>query len=265
MNTHYNKISIHSTDEDSVATLQTVFERAGIIDSTYQNDTNSISSDQSVLIISDKGEKSFFEDRLKEMTKGLDDGTLLNGFIWNPKSKQKSSDNFESLISAHLSRNISYSTEAFVIRFVEDVIKTLETRTEENIKNNGTHMSVFYSVLDNQVGEDVTSMLSDIFTVNKIPVDISDDSSTIESLSKLALEANLCVVIFDQQKEWSELFTQEIWKKIGGVSSGVPILLIGSDANEPSKLSIPNVTVAEAGRDLLALEIKIQYDSLTQE
>ena len=265
MDSHYNKISIHSTDPDSVAVLQTVFERAGIIDATFSNDINAISTDQSVLIISDKGERSFFEEGLAEMTKGLEDGTLLNGFIWNPKSKQKTTEGFESLISSHLSRNISYSREAFVIRFVEDVIKTLETRTEENVKNNGTHMSVFYSVLDNQVGEDVTGMLSDIFTVNKIPVDISDESSTIDSLSKLALEANLCVVIFDQQKEWSELFTQEIWKKIGGVSSGVPILLIGSDSNEMSTLSVPNVTVAEAGRDLLALEIKIQYDSLTQE
>ena len=260
----YNKISIHCTDNDSVNLVQKVFERAGIIDASFENDSNGISSEQSVLIISNEGEREFYENHLIEMTKGLDEGTLLNGFIWNPYSKNKA-EGFESLISSHLSRNISYSREEFVIRFVEDVIKTLETRTVENIKNNGTHMSVFYSVLDNQIGEDVTGMLSDIFTVNKIPVDVADETSTIDSLSNLALEANLCVVVFDQQKEWSELFTQEIWKKIGGVSSGVPILLIGSDSNDRSTISIPNVTVAEAGRDLLALEIKIQYDSLTQE
>lgn len=263
MDNNYNQISIHSTDQESVNVLQKVFERAGIINAEFTNDNNAISNDQSVLIISELGDRNFYEDQLNQMTKGLDEGTLLNGFIWNPKAKENA-EGFESLISSHLSRNISYSRESFVIRFVEDVIKTLETRTDENIKNNGTHMSVFYSVLDNQVGEDVTGMLSDIFKVNKIPVDISDESSTIDSLSKLALEANLCVVVYDQQKEWSELFTQEIWKKIGGVSSGVPILLIGSDTNEKSTVSIPNVTIAEAGKDLLALEIKIQYDSLTQ-
>ena len=103
-----------------------------------------------------------------------------------------------------------------------------------------------------------------IFKINKVPVDISDEKSNINNLSTLALEAKLAVVVFDQQKEWAELFTQEIWKKIGGVSSGIPILLIGTNSNEPSKISIPNVTLAEAGKELLSLEIKIQYDSLTE-
>ena len=97
-----------------------------------------------------------------------------------------------------------------------------------------------------------------------LTVDISDEKSNINNLSTLALEAKLAVVVFDQQKEWAELFTQEIWKKIGGVSSGIPILLIGTNSNKPSKISIPNVTLAEAGKELLSLEIKIQYDSLTE-
>ena len=104
-------------------------------------------------------------------------------------------------------------------------------------------MSIFYNVLDNNVGEEVSEMLSDIFKINKVPVDISDEKSNINNLSTLALEAKLAVVVFDQQKEWAELFTQEIWKKIGGVSSGIPILLIGTNSNEPSKISIPNVTL----------------------
>lgn len=264
MEKFYNDISLHGSDPKSVALLQSVFERAGIIENDFVNDTNGISSNQSVLVISENGDQKFYENQLNLMTKGIEEGTLMNGFIWNPFAKEKA-EGFESLISSHLSRNISYSREPFVIRFVEDIIKTLETRTEEDTKGNGTNMTVFYSVLDNQMGEDVTGMLSDIFSLNKVPVDIADESSTIESLSKLALEAKLCVVIFDQQKEWAELFTQEIWKKIGGVSSGVPILLIGADTNTKSEISIPNVTVGEAGRDLLALEIKIQYDSLTQE
>ena len=53
-------------------------------------------------------------------------------------------------------------------------------------------------------------------------------------------------------------------EKIGGVSSGIPILLIGTDSKEESKISVPNLKIASASKDLLALEIKVQYDELVQ-
>ena len=259
-----NNISFHGEDQEKIETLQTVFKRAGIIDQNFKNDSDTIGKDQSILVITENGDLKKYNTYLKKMNAGLEKGSLSNGFVWYPKNETKSKEGLESLISSHLSRNILYSRESFIIRFVEDVIKNLETKTVETIKGDEKNMSIFYNVLDNNVGEEVSEMLSDIFKINKVPVDISDEKSNINNLSTLALEAKLAVVVFDQQKEWAELFTQEIWKKIGGVSSGIPILLIGTNSNDPSKISIPNVTLAEAGKELLSLEIKIQYDSLTE-
>lgn len=54
------------------------------------------------------------------MNAGLEKGSLSNGFVWYPKNETKSKEGLESLISSHLSRNILYSRESFIIRFVED-------------------------------------------------------------------------------------------------------------------------------------------------
>ena len=50
------------------------------------------------------------------MSAGLEKGSLPNGFVWYPKNKKKSKEGLESLISSHLSRNILYSRESFIIR-----------------------------------------------------------------------------------------------------------------------------------------------------
>ena len=141
----------------------------------------------------------------------------------------------------------------------------METEQKNDNNNQKKDLSVFYNIFDDQIGSDTCDMLTDIFDINKISVDNSENDLDLNIFSTLALEAKLIVIIFNQNKEWAEIFAQEIWKKIGGVSSGIPILLIGSSSGDQSKISIPNITCVEVAKELLALEVKVQYDSLIKE
>lgn len=264
INKHLEMISFYGTKNEHLNDLQIIFERAGIAGQYFDlDDTNSIAGN-SILVISEKAKFDDYKNLLTKLVGAAEDGSLKNGFIWYPNLKSNQNESIESDISNYLSRNINYSREQFAIRFVEDVIKTLETRTEDTSSSANSNMTIFYNVLDSELAQDPINMLKDLFSINDISVDFTDNSSTIDSLSNHALDAQCTVVLFDKQKEWAELFTQEIWKKIGGVSAGIPILLIGTNSTEKSTLTIPNVTITEAGSDLLALEIKVQYDSLTQ-
>ena len=262
MNTLFKKMSLFGDDKEQTYTLQKVFERAGVIDENFKSNNTNISEGLSILIVNENGDLNNYETLLKKMNSGITNGSLKHGFIWHPESKFENKGKLESLISSHLSREITYSRHPFVIRFVEDVIKTMETEQKNDNNNQKKDLSVFYNIFDDQIGSDTCDMLTDIFDINKISVDNSENDLDLNIFSTLALEAKLIVIIFNQNKEWAEIFAQEIWKKIGGVSSGIPILLIGSSSGDQSKISIPNITCVEVAKELLALEVKVQYDSL---
>tara|TARA_Y100000992_G_scaffold301407_1_gene272228 strand:+ start:1252 stop:2049 length:798 start_codon:yes stop_codon:yes gene_type:complete len=259
------ELSLFGEDNDQIKLLKKVFERAGIIAEDFKNSNRNIDEGLSILIIKQNANLKKSESYLKEMSSGIKNGSLTHGFIWNPESKIKSSEKLESLISSHLSRKITYSRNPFVIRFVEDVIKSLENKLEKPSNFEEKNISIFYNVLDGEIGTETSNMLSDILEINEISVNSSDNTFNINDFSNFALEAKVIVVIFDQQKEWAEIFSQEIWKKIGGVSSGIPILLIGTESSQKIKIAIPNITIVEVAKNLLALEIKVQYDSLVKE
>ncbi len=258
------KISFDGEKCDQINLLQKVFERAHFLNEKTNDKNGDFEKKQSILIISKSGDISKYESYLKKMNSELDEGTLSHGFIWYPDALLERKGELESLISTHLSRKITYNRNSSVIRFVEDVIKTLETDQEKNIKNENKNMSIFFNILDNEVGSNTCEMLSEIFKINSVVVDSSDDSLDFNDFSNFALEAKVIVVIYDDQKEWAEIFTQEIWKKIGGVSSGIPILLIGTDSSKKSNISVPNLTVVTVSKELLALEVKVQYDELSK-
>ena len=262
MTTLLPKISFDGEKCDQVNLLQKVFERAQVLNEKISDKNEDIEKEQSILIISKIGDIGKYESYLKKMNSELDEGTLSHGFIWYPDAILERKGELESLISTHLSRKITYNRHSSVIRFVEDFLKTVETDLELNVNKEEKHLSVFFNILDKEVGDETSEMLTDIFEINKISVDSSDENLDIDVFSNFALEARLIVIIFNNQKEWAEIFSQEIWKKIGGVSSGIPILLIGTDSDERINVSIPNVSVANAAKELLALEIKVQYDSL---
>ena len=264
MPTMLTKLSLLGDNKKQTNFLQKVFVRAGILDENFKNNIEEIDEGQSILIVKNEGDLNKYRSYLKKINAGIDIGKLSHGFVWFPDSKLKNNENLESLISSNLSRKITFSRHQSVIRFAEDVIKTLETDQEKNIKNENKNMSIFFNILDNEVGSNTCEMLSEIFKINSVVVDSSDDSLDFNDFSNFALEAKVIVVIYDDQKEWAEIFTQEIWKKIGGVSSGIPILLIGTDSSTKSNISVPNLTVVTVSKELLALEAKVQYDELSK-
>ena len=264
MSTMLTKLSLLGDNKKQTNFLQKVFVRAGILDENFKNNIEEIDEGQSILIVKNDGDLNKYRSYLKKINIGIDIGKLSHGFVWFPDSNPKNNENLESLISSNLSRKITFSRHQSVIRFAEDVIKTLETDQEKNIKNENKNMSIFFNILDNEVGSNTCEMLSEIFKINSVVVDSSDDSLDFNDFSNFAFEAKVIVVIYDDQKEWAEIFTQEIWKKIGGVSSGIPILLIGTDSNKKSNISVPNLTVVTVSKELLALEVKVQYDELSK-
>ena len=257
-------LTLLGDNKELIILLKKVFHRAGLIDENFKSDNNNIEKGQSILVIEDSVELKKYESYLKKFNSGIDSGELNHGFLWTPNSNTENNGELESLISTYLNRKITYSRHNSVIRFTEDVIKTLEIEIEKEIKNNNVNLSIFYNIIDKDIGSNTCEILLDIFKIHKVPVDSSNPNLNVNKFSEIALEANVIVIVFDNQKEWAEIFAQEIWKKIGGVSTGIPILLIGTDSKEESKISVPNLKIASASKDLLALEIKVQHDELVK-
>ena len=66
MGTKNNNISFHGEDQEKIENLQTVFQRAGIIDENFKNDPDTIGKDQSILVITENGDLEKYNTYLKK-------------------------------------------------------------------------------------------------------------------------------------------------------------------------------------------------------
>ena len=167
-------LTLLGDNKELIILLKKVFHRAGLIDENFKSDNNNIEKGQSILVIEDSVELKKYESYLKKFNSGIDSGELNHGFLWNPNSNTENNGELESLISTYLNRKITYSRHNSVIRFTEDVIKTLEIEIEKEIKNNNVNLSIFYNIIDKDIGSNTCEILLDIFKIHKVPVDSSN-------------------------------------------------------------------------------------------
>ena len=193
-------------------------------------------------------------------------------FIWTPalpgnEQYESSQEDFINEVRNNISLNMVYSNVDSPIQFVEDIrsISFVEEKEVFSVKN--TDVFLICNQLDEKEAAEIGEMLSDIVPVEKLNIIQDSDIDYPEFCSQQMGKSKLAVVYFKQSADWALPFAQMVWKKTGGASAQTPILLIGDEdpgSNSNKTLKAPKVISMIAAGELIPLEIKVQFDKLTE-
>ncbi len=194
-------------------------------------------------------------------------------FVWYPenainKTLDENQEIFINKVRNNISGNMVFSDNLSPIIFVEDVLSVMKNREQKTYEINATEIYFIYNQIDQEEADDITDLLSSIADIEKLNVVQNSDEDYSELVAAQMKESKLTVVYFKKTADWAVPFVQQIWKKIGGASSGNQILMIG-DANTPENaektLSLPNVESRIISGELIPLEIKVLFDRINND
>jgi hypothetical protein len=141
---------------------------------------------------------------------------------------------------------------------------------QKEVKNfdvSSADIFLIFNEVDEGEAKEIVDLLSDVIDVEKLNIVQDNDLDYAELCSQQINQSKLAVVYFKETADWALPFTQQIWKKVGGASSHTPILLIGDEdpsSNHGKKFNAPKIISLVLSGELIPLEIKVQYDKLTQ-
>jgi hypothetical protein len=143
-----------------------------------------------------------------------------------------------------------------------------EIEEKEVFKLNATDIFFICNQLDEKEANEISDLLSDIIPVERLSI-IQDSEIDYSELCQQQIgKSKLAVVYFKESGDWAIPFVQQVWKKIGGASSHIPILLIGDeepDSNSTKIFKAPKVLSLVVAGELIPLEIKIEFDRIMEE
>ncbi len=108
-------------------------------------------------------------------------------------------------------------------------------------------------------------MVADVIEVKKIEITLSDDVDYSELVVQQIKKSRMVVVYYKYASDWALPFVQQVWKKVGGASSNVPILFIGDSNIKDNQLinfEAPKVISQVVSQELIPIEIKVQFDKI---
>lgn len=193
-------------------------------------------------------------------------------FIWKPTDnnyilKDKQQEEFINSIRNNIFRNMIYTNHESPVMFTEDIRSIMHS--EKQLNYNAKEIEVFF--IHNEIDEDsvknIVEMLNDVVSLQVISIVLNSNTDYSELISQQIAKSQLTVIFFKRSVNWALPFTQQIWKKIGGASSGSNILLVGDASHEQNtkiNFQAPNVSFLAISSELIPLEIKVQLDKLTQ-
>lgn len=166
-----------------------------------------------------------------------------------------------------LSKNMHFSNAASAINLVDDLRSLLEKRREVVFEVTPTDVFMVSNELDDSEASEILDLLRDILPVESLSIVQDSDTDYSEFCKQQISRSKLAVVYFKESSDWALPFAQQVWQKIGGASSPTPILLIGDDdpdSNRDKKLRAPKVISLIVSGELIPLEIKVQYDKVSE-
>ncbi|NJO90966.1 MAG: hypothetical protein HC831_19890 [Chloroflexia bacterium] len=193
-------------------------------------------------------------------------------FIWHPAFIANASDNddqdeFISSVRQGIMHNMIYSSRDSVVSFVEDIRSVMYGGTPEHFDVDKADIFFIYNGIDLESANEILSMIADVMDVKKLEIILSEDIDYSELVAQQVRKSKLVVIYYKDTADWALPFVQQVWKKTGGASSPVPILFIG-DSNIPLNSSIefeaPNVVSQLVSQEIIPIEIKVQFDKLSE-
>jgi hypothetical protein len=256
--------------------LPITLNRAGFVFEDSQPATEQIADSSCAVQIIGKSyqrtgnNSSLSEEHFNEIKKRVEKDENYKGFIWLPGNIDYSDADKEQLdfinrLQFQLSNNMVLSRAPSAVQFVEDVRIILEQLPTKTYETHPTDVFLICNQVDEKEAMVVQKMLSDIIQMVKLTIVQDSDLDYEEFAAQQMSVSKLSVVYFNKGADWAIPFSQQIWKKIGGASATVTMLLIG-DSNNPAnagkKFTAPRVTSALTPNDLIPLEIKVQFDTV---
>ncbi len=193
-------------------------------------------------------------------------------FIWMPSEfnySKLSGDktNFINKIQNHLSTNMTLSRVPSAIQFVEDVRLVLEEQTTQKFDTTPTDVFLIFNETDDAEAVKIENMLSGILKFTKLKIVQDADIDYEEFASQQMNVSKLSVIFYKNATEWALPFVQQIWKKVGGAASKSQLLFIGDDSvqSNNAQFTAPKVISVSIPSQLMALEIKVQFDKINEQ
>jgi len=191
-------------------------------------------------------------------------------FIWHPASifnDYQEHDDFISAIRQGIMHNMIYSNRNSVVSFVEDIRSVMYGGRPEQFDVENVDIFFIYNALDQEEALEIISFLDDVVILKKLEIILSADIDYSELVAQQIKKSKMVVVYYKNTSSWALPFVQQIWKKVGGASSSIPILFIG-DANvlqnESVEFEADMVISKLVAQEIIPIEIKVQFDNLTQ-
>lgn len=191
-------------------------------------------------------------------------------FIWHPefiskKEIESEQDEFIKSVRHRIHQNMIFSNRNSSIAFVEDVRAVMYSGKPNQYDIENADLFFIYNELDADPANEIIDLIADVVEIRKIEITLSDDVDYSELVSQQIKKSKMVVVYFKRTSDWALPFVQQVWKKVGGASSGVPILFIG-DANIAENAAVnfsaPGVISQVVAQELIPIEIKVQFDKI---
>ena len=208
-----------------------------------------------------------------EAKKALAEKPGFKVFVWNPVLKEglaidEMQNAFLKEVRNNIVKNMVFSNVSSPIQLVEDMRSITEIEEQAVFKLNATDIFFICNQLDEKEASEIADLLSDIIPVERLSI-VQDSEVDYSALCQQQIgKSKLAVVYFKESADWAIPFVQQVWKKIGGASSHVPILLIGDeepDSNTTKIFKAPKVLSLVVAGELIPLEIKIEFDRIMEE
>jgi len=200
-------------------------------------------------------------------------GTEYKVFIWHPefiseKEIEPEQDEFIRSVRHRIHQNMIFSNRDSSIAFVEDVRAVMYSGKPNQYDIENADLFFIYNELDADSANEIIDLIADVVEIRKIEITLSDDVDYSELVVQQIKKSKMVVVYFKRTSDWALPFVQQVWKKVGGASSGVPILFIG-DANIAENIQTefvaPGVISQVVAQELIPIEIKVQFDKIETE
>ncbi len=193
-------------------------------------------------------------------------------FIWQPASianriNSAEQESFVNNLRNGISMNMIYANHESPVLLVEDIRSIMQYENKHNYNLKQTDVFFIYNEIDEDAVKNITDLLGDIVSMQLLSIILNSEKDYSEYVSQQIDKASLTVIFFKRTTKWALPFVQQVWKKIGGASSDSKIVLIG-DANHQQNndltFTIPNIEFLKIAEELVPLEVKVQYDKLTE-
>ena len=201
----------------------------------------------------------------------LGDGKRFKIFIWHPQTQNDIVEpkqlDFITALQNNIAANMTYTNSPSSIQLADDIRSMMEVTEKPSLELQDTEIFFISNMIDDFSAEEITDMLSDVTQIEKISIEQDSETDYAELSSQQISKSKLAVVYFKESADWAIPFAQQVWKKVGGAATKTPILVIGDedpDTNKNKGFKAPKVISMVMAGELIPLEIKVQYDKVTE-